>query len=634
MADKYGVEQLSELEGIKAIRLRPGMYIGSVSEDGLHHVTLEIISNSIDEYLNGHGTKIAIKVGKDGFITVADNARGIPVGKMKNGTNSLETVLTKLHSGAKFTSDGSTGYNSSGGMNGVGAKAANALSSTFIAVVKRDGNIYRMDFSKGKRIGEMTTKKNEKADETGTIISFLPDTEIFKEGIDLNMKRLNTQIQELSYLCKNLEFAVVDEKNNELKTYCSKKGLLDYVIDLAKGNQVLTTPFYCDAKEGQLGVEIAMVYVNTYSESIRLYTNNIPNSSGTHLTGFKAAMTRAINEYARDKKLLKEKDENLTGEDLKEGMVLTLSFKMPDPVFSGQTKDSLESTEGRRIVERLVSKEIRTWFEAHPNDAKAIITKAQLSKKAREAAKKARETTRKKAGSVLSSVLPGKLADCSSKDASECEIYLVEGDSAGGSAKQARDRKTQAILPLRGKVLNTQRKTLTQVLDNKEIKAMVTAFGVGVGPTVDIDKRRYDRIIIMTDGDVDGSHIRTLLLTFIFKYMRELIEGGHVYAAMPPLYKVVKNKESIYIQDDAKLADYKKSHANENLEVQRFKGLGEMNPDELCETTMDRTKRRLKQITIEDGAKAQAVFEKLMGESVSPRKAFIEQNAERANIDV
>ena len=628
----YGVEDVKTLEGIEAIRLRPGMYVGSVGLDGLHHITLEIISNSIDEFLNGFGSKITIMTMKDGSVVVNDNARGIPVGVMPDGSNSLESILTRLHTGAKFASDGSTGYNSSGGMNGIGAKAANALSSSFRVIVKRDGKIYTMSFEKGIKSIEMTTVVNPIADETGTLIIFKPDTEIFKEGIELDQKRLQKQVQELSFLCKHLEFVVVDKDSNKV-SFCSENGLLDYVNELAKGNPLLTTPFYCDAKEGNLGIEIAMVYTNTYSENIKLYTNNIPNSSGTHLTGFKSAMTRAVNEYARDKKLLKEKDDNLTGDDLKEGMILALSFKMPDPVFSGQTKDALNSSEGRGIVERLVSKEIRVWLENNPNDAKVIVNKAFLSKRAREAAKKAREASRKKSGSVLSSVLPGKLADCSSKNVSECEIYLVEGDSAGGSAKQARDRRTQAILPLRGKVLNVEKKDKTAALGNAEIKAMAIAFGCGMGDDYDEDKLRYDRIIIMADGDVDGSHIRTLLLTFMFKYMKKLIENGHVYSAIPPLYRVVKNKESVYLQDDAEMAAYKKLHSTETLNIQRFKGLGEMNPDQLHETTMDQQNRRLKKITIADLVKAQSVFNTLMGPSVPPRAEFIKLNAHKANID-
>ena len=567
----YGVKDVKTLEGIEAIRLRPGMYIGSIGIDGLHHIALEIISNSIDEFLNGFGTKITIMTLPDKSIVISDNARGIPVGIMPDGSNSLESILTRLHTGAKFASDGSTGYNSSGGMNGVGAKAANALSSNFRVIVKRDGKIYSMSFEKGKKSIEMTSKVNPVANETGTLIMFKPDETIFKEGIDLDQKRLLKQVQELSFLCKNLEFSVIDKDSKKI-VYCSKNGLLDYVHELAKGNELITKPFYCDAKEGNLGIEIAMVYTNTYSESIKLYTNNIPNSSGTHLTGFRSAMTRAVNEYARDKKLLKEKDSNLTGDDLKEGMILALSFKMPDPVFSGQTKDTLNSSEGRGIVERLVSKEIRVWLENNPNDAKVIVSKAFLSKKARDAAKKAREASRKKSGSVLSSVLPGKLADCSSKVVSECEIYLVEGDSAGGSAKQARERKTQAILPLRGKVLNTEKKDKAAALGNAEIRAMITAFGCGIDADYDENKLRYDKIIIMADGDVDGSHIRTLLLTFIFKYMKGLIESGHVYSAIPPLYRVVKNKESVYLQDDAEMVGYRKLHPTEALNIQRFKG--------------------------------------------------------------
>lgn len=421
----YGVKAIQQLEGIEAIRKRSGMYIGSVGIDGLHHIVLEIISNAIDEYLNGHCTQIAVRVNKDGEVLVADNGRGIPVGKMEDGMSTLEAVFSKLHTGAKFASDGSTGYNSSGGMNGVGAKATNALSDYFFARVYRDKKIHTIHFEKGIKKG-LTSEPDPNQVATGTTVWFKPDATIFKEGIHLDMKRLGRQIQELSFLCKGLEFTLIDPEGKEEK-FLSTDGLLDYVRYLADGKQILTKPFYCDAQDGRMGVEIALLYVNSYSENIKLYTNNIPNSSGTHLTGFKTAMTRAVNEYARDKKLLKDGEENLTGDDLKEGMVMALSFKMPDPVFSGQTKDVLTSSEGRGIVERLVAKEIRVWLENNANDAKTIVSKALLSRKAREAARKAREATRKKAGTVLSSVLPGKLADCSSKNPEECEIYLVEG---------------------------------------------------------------------------------------------------------------------------------------------------------------------------------------------------------------
>lgn len=637
---KYGVEQIKTLEGIEAIRTRPGMYVGSVGLDGIHHITLEIISNIIDEYLNGHCSKGMVLLGKSGDITIVDNGRGIPVGKRADGMETLEAIFTKLHTGAKFDSEGKAGYNTSGGMNGVGAKATNALSEYFIASVKRDGKKHTMRFEKGKRVAyEIVDLPSEDKNSTGTTITFKPDSSIFKETTDLDINRLRKQLKELAFLSKGMAFVLVDNKAKEpsKELIKSDNGLLDYVDYLNGKNQMITSKFYSSTTEGRIGVEVALAYNTTYSENIKLYTNNIPNSSGTHITGFRTALTRAINEYARDKKLLKEKEDNLTGEDLKEGLVLALSLKMPDPVFSGQTKDVLTSTEGRGIVERLVSKEIRVWLEANPNDAKAIINKALLTRKAREAAKKAREATRKKATSVLGSVLPGKLADCQSNRVEECEIYLVEGDSAAGTAKDARCRKTQAILPLRGKVLNVMKSELNKAMQNAEIKAMITAFGLEVDGNkiiVNEDKLRYDKIVIMTDGDVDGSHIRILLLTFLWKFAKDLILNGHVYAAMPPLYKVTKGKDNVYLLNDSALEEYKRKHSSANLTVSRFKGLGEMSAEQLEETTMSKENRMLKQITADDMAVVERVVMDLMGESVAPRKEFIEQNAHKAQIEV
>ena len=632
MTKAYSAETIKSLDGMTHIRHRAGMYIGSVGENGLHHILLEIISNSVDEFLNGSGDHITVQLFEDGSVMVQDNARGIPHGKMPNGNPVLREIFGTLNTGGKYDNEGNSGYNTSGGMNGVGAKATNALSERFFASSSREGYCETVEFSRGKFIA--FDRKPIKADmhQQGTTVIFKPDATIF-ETVEYNVPRLRNTIKEMSYLCSGLTFDLIIKDKTE--TYFSQNGLLDYILDLNKGKKsLLSAPFYTNISEGTNGVEVALLYNESYSDTVKLYSNNIPNTGGTHLTGFRTAFTRAINEYAKDKKLLKDGDDNFTGDDLKEGQLLIVNLKMVAPIYQGQNKEVLTSSEGRTITERLVAKEIRLWLEANPADAKAIITKAELTRKAREAARKAREATRKKATAVLSSVLPGKLADCSSKVVEDCEIYLVEGDSAGGSAKQARDRATQAILPLRGKVLNTLKNDKKAMDANKEIQDMITAFGCGIGESFDISKRRYDKIVIMTDGDVDGAHIRTLLLTFLFKHLRPLVEAGHVYAAMPPLYKVTKGKDSVYLLDDSELADYKKQYPNAQLTVSRFKGLGEMDAEQLAETTMDKTKRRLKQITIDDAAKAALVFEKLMGNSVAPRREFIEQNAYRANLDI
>lgn len=628
---KYGKEQIKTLEDIKAIRLRAGMYIGSVGPEGVRHITLEIISNVIDEYLNGYCTICNISLNDNGSITIEDNGRGVPTGKRENGSETLEVVFTKLHTGAKFDSTGQNGYNTSGGMNGVGAKATNALSEYFIVEVKRENKLYKMTFEKGHRKSyEITPLVST---ETGTKITFKPDAEIFKEGTDIDYDSLKKQITELSFLSQGLVFKLNNKGKEEEIT--SANGLLDYLDYLNKG-KTITNKFFCETKEDRLGVKLALVYNEGYSETYKLYTNSIPNSAGTHLTGFRAALTGAVNEYAREKKILKEKDENLSGDDLKEGLVLALSLVMPDPVFSGQTKDTLTSSEGRGVVQRLVSKEIRVWLDTNPNDAKAIINKALLSKKARAAAKKARETTRKKTGG-FSSVLPGKLADCSSKKAEECEIFITEGDSAGGTAKSARNRKTQAILPVRGKILNVAKADLSKALANEEIKSMITAFGLTLDKnkiTVDESKLRYHKIVILSDADVDGAHIQTLFFTFIWTFAPDLFHKGYIYAAVPPLYKVTIGKESFYLKDDAALEEYKSTHMGRNYSVQRFKGLGEMDADELRETVMNPEKRTLKQITIENVIQAGNTVRNLMSGSPAIRKSFIEANANRANIDI
>ena len=628
----YGVKDIKTLEGIEAIRLRPGMYIGSTGPEGVRHITLEIISNAVDEYLNGHCTECEIVVEEDGRIMIQDNGRGVPFGKAEDGSETLVNVYTKLHTGAKFDSSGKTGYNTSGGMNGVGAKATNALSKQFTVISIRDGKKAVAEFVKG----ELVTYKESKiaSNETGTLVSFIPDKEIFKEGIRLDYNALKKQIQELAYLSPGMRFRLKYENNPE-EEITSKNGIRDYINDLNNNKNKLTSVFYTENIEDRIGVKIAMQYNDTYTDVYKLYTNSIPNSGGTHLTGFRTALTTTINDYARENKLLKDKDANITGEELKEGLVLVLSFIMPDPVFSGQTKDVLSSSEARTAVQRLVSKEIRVWLDANQKDAKAIVDKALLARAAREKAKKAKETVRK-VDAKRRVIMPDVLADASSKERYNCEVFIVEGKSAAGSTKEARDRGTQAVFQLRGKPLNVLKCDLHKALQNKEISGMVDAFGLEVKDgkiIVDETKLRYGKFIITADADVDGSHIRVLFLTFIWKFCPELLEKGYVYAAVPPLYKATMGTKIQYLKDDAALEEFRKS-AGRNFELGRMKGLGEMDPDEMAETVMSKETRTLKQITMEDAAAVANVFMSLMGESVTPRKKFIEDNAWRANIDV
>ena len=631
MSMDYGVKDIKTLEGIEAIRLRPGMYIGSTGPDGVKHITLEIISNAVDEYLNGHCTECEIYV-EDDIITIRDNGRGVPFGKAEDGSETLVNVYTKLHTGAKFDSDGKAGYNTSGGMNGVGAKATNALSEIFKVTSIRDGKMATANFSKGELINYKEQVLNSPS--RGTTIQFKPDATIFKEGIKLDYNALKKQIQELAYLSPGLVFTFTFE-DKETETITSKNGIKDYIDDLNKDKTKLTSVFYTENIEDRIGVKLAMQYNDNYTDTYKLYTNSIPNSAGTHLTGFRTALTTTINDYARDNKLLKEKDANLTGEELKEGLVLVLSFIMPDPVFSGQTKDVLSSSEARTAVQRLVSKEIKVWLDSNPKDAKAIVDKALLARAAREKAKKAKETVRK-ADAKRRVVMPDVLADASSKDRYNCEVFIVEGKSAAGSTKEARDRLTQAVFQLRGKPLNVLKCDLHKALQNKEISGMVDAFGLEVKDNkiiVDETKLRYGKFIITADADVDGSHIRVLFLTFIWKFCPELLEKGYVYAAVPPLYKVTMGTKIQYLKDDAALEAFRKS-TSKNFDLGRMKGLGEMDPDEMAETVMSAETRTLKQVTMEDATEVAKVFMQLMGESVDPRKKFIENNAWRANIDV
>ena len=633
MSVDYGVKDIKTLEGIEAIRLRPGMYIGSVGPAGVRHITLEIISNAVDEYLNGHCTQCDIEVLPRGEIHISDNGRGVPFGKAEDGSQVLVNIYTKLHTGAKFDSDGKTGYNTSGGMNGVGAKATNALSSHFLVESVRDGKVATAEFRKG----QLTNYREQSfvKGSHGTTVHFIPDETIFKEGIHLEYEALRKQIQELAYLSPGMTFNFkFEDKEKEIIT--SQNGIKDYINDLNANKNKLTSVFYTESMEDRIGIKLAMQYNDTYADNYKLYTNSIPNSAGTHLTGFRTALTSTINDYAREKKYLKEKDANITGEELKEGLVLVLSFIMPDPVFSGQTKDVLSSSEARTAVQRLVAKDIKVWLDANPKDAKAIVDKALLARAAREKAKKAKETVRK-ADTKRRTLLPDVLSDANSKERHKCEVFLVEGESAAGSTIEARDRATQAVFQLRGKILNVLKTDLHKALQNKEISGMIDAFGLEIKDgkvIVDESKLRYGKIIITADADVDGSHIRILFLTFIWKFCPELITKGYIYAAVPPLYKVTQGTKITYLKNDAALAAFRAKNGSKKFELGRMKGLGEMDAEEMEETVMSEKTRTLKQITMDDAAEVAKTFMSLMGEAVDPRKKFIAENAWRANIDV
>ncbi|SNV03687.1 DNA gyrase subunit B [Megamonas hypermegale] len=628
----YGANQIQILEGLEAVRKRPGMYIGSTSSRGLHHLVYEVVDNSIDEALAGYCTHVEVTIHKDNSITVTDNGRGIPVDMHESGKPAVEVVLTVLHAGGKF---GGSGYKVSGGLHGVGVSVVNALSSYMDVRVKRDGKIYAISFEKGVTkeplhvIGETT--------ETGTYVHFLPDSEIFDETV-YDYDTLRHRLRELSFLNRGITITLSDERGEELRkeVFYFEGGISSFVEHLNRNKEVINPePVYFNGTKDTTVVEIALQYNTSYSENIYSFVNNInTEEGGTHLAGFKSALTRAANDFARRQGIIKNNDDNLQGEDIREGLTCVISIKLREPQFEGQTKTKLGNSEVRGIVDSIVTEGLSEYFEENPVISKRIIEKSIMASRAREAARKARELTRRKNALEVSS-LPGKLADCSVKDPEQAEIYLVEGDSAGGSAKQGRDRRFQAILPLRGKILNVEKARLDKVLNNEEIRTMITAFGSGIGEEFDITKRRYGKIIIMTDADVDGAHIRTLLLTFFYRYMKPLIENGHVYIAQPPLYQIRKGKSHWYTYSDEELAQKLDEIGRDGITVQRYKGLGEMNPEQLWETTMDPEKRTVLQVDLREAEEADAIFTVLMGDKVEPRRRFIEEHASLVrNLDI
>ena len=637
---KYGAEQIQVLEGLEAVRKRPGMYIGSTSVRGLHHMVYEIVDNCVDEALAGYCTEINIVIEPGNIMSVEDNGRGIPVEiHPKTHISTAETVYTVLHAGGKFGGD--SGYKVSGGLHGVGASVVNALSNWVEVTIQRDGGIYQMKFEKGKTVKKLEKIGNSK--KTGTKVRFLADDTIF-ETQEFDYDVLETRFREMAFLTKGLKITFEDKRDPEKRKkveFCFEGGLKSFVEFLNKNKECLhKDPIYIE-KDGEVPVEIAMQYTTSYSENIYTFVNNINTiEGGTHLEGFKRALTKVFNDYARSHNLLKDKDANLQGEDIREGITAFVSVKVKEPQFEGQTKTKLGNSEVSGIVQSMVNEALSTFLEENPNVSKAILEKCVSAARAREAARKARELVRRKSA-LETTTLPGKLADCSSKNAEECEVYIVEGDSAGGSAKQGRDRKFQAILPLWGKMLNVEKARADKIYGNDKLNPVIVAVGAGIGKDFDITKIRYGKVIIMADADVDGAHIRTLMLTFFFRYMRPLIENGNVYLAQPPLYKLAKKgMEDIYCYTDEGLdkafAELEaKGIARESLSLQRYKGLGEMNPEQLWETTMNPEKRTLIQVTMDDAIKADETFTLLMGDEVEPRRDFIAQNAKYVkNLDI
>lgn len=647
--DSYDGSQIQVLEGLEPVRKRPGMYIGSTGYDGVHHLIKEIADNSIDEAIAGHASRVDVTILDDGGITISDDGRGIPVDKHpKTGLSTLETVLTVLHAGGKF---GGGGYKVSSGLHGVGSSVVNALSTHMIAEVSQKGELYRIEFERGGV--KVPFKKVGKTDRPqGTTITFYPDPTIFKETVTFDYKWVVNYLRHQAYLTKGIYVAVRDNRTSERAAFYFEGGIQSYVKHLNIGKEVVSdNVFYVEKQVEDSMVEVAVQYNDTFVETVKPFANNVLTpDGGTHLVGFRSALTRVINDYARKNSLLKEKEENLSGDDIREGLTAIILVKLPDPQFEGQTKNKLGNPEVRRYVEQVMNEYFAYYLEENPDVAKKIVGKALLAARARKAARAARDNVLRK-GALDGMGLPGKLYDCSSKNPAESEIYIVEGDSAAGSAKEGRDSKTQAILPLRGKVLNTERARLDKMFANKEIVAMIQAFGVGIGDSFDVNGLRYHKIVIMTDADVDGSHIATLLLTFLFRYMRDVIEGGYVYLAKPPLYSINRGQKKQYVYDEAALEtalqgivaqkQERGASVNEDADltkqagvtISRFKGLGEMDADQLWETTMNPENRVLSQVRIDDAERADAIFTKLMGDEVSLRKAFIQTRAKDANLD-
>lgn len=628
----YTADDIQVLEGLEAVRLRPGMYIGSTSARGLHHLVWEIVDNGIDEALAGYADEINVIIEEGNVICVIDNGRGMPVGvHEKTGISAVETIMTVLHAGGKF---GGGAYKVSGGLHGVGASVVNALSQWLEVTVYQNGNVYNVRFENGGNTVS-PLKIIGKTDKTGTMVRFKADPEIFKETTIYDFDTLNNRLRQLAFLNKDIKLTIEDQRENQNKKaeYKYEGGIIEYVNYLNRGKKVIGEKvIYVGGKQNDIFAEVALQYNDGYQSNIYSFCNNIhTHEGGFHEDGFRMALTRAINNYGKENNLLK-KDETLSQDDVKEGLVAIISVKHPDPQYEGQTKTKLGNSEVRKIVSSIAGEQIKTFFLENPADAKAIVEKCIIASKARIAAKKAREMTRRKSALDGINALPGKLVDCSSKDASECEIFIVEGDSAGGSAKQGRNAKTQAILPLRGKILNVEKARTHRIFENAEIRSMITAFGCGIQEDVDLNKLRYHKIVIMTDADVDGSHICTLMLTFLYRFMKPVIENGYVYIAQPPLYKIQKGKKIAYAYKEQEM-DQLREEFKDGYKVQRYKGLGEMDAEQLWETTMDPANRILKRVNIEDAMEADDVFSMLMGEDVEPRRDFIQANAVYAKLD-